>query len=321
MALELPKQSYAGKIREVEIGMAGKGFRVGGAATLPYLGFEGEIGHPPRIAMEVDDIPPREWAKPLLDVLGDAVRDPVAWARRCVEEFKVDLVHLELVGTDPNGENLSAEHAAKTARAVADAVSVPVAVWGTANVEKDAEVLRAVAEACAGRRLLIGPVQELNHKQLGAAIIGYGHTAIASTPIDVNLQKQLNIELVNLGVAAGNIVDDPTVGGVGYGLEYTYSVMERARIAAVTADDDKLQFPTYCNVGREVWKTKEAKLAEAEAPNLGDARRRGVLLESVTAASLLLAGADILVLRHPDSVGLTRWYVGELRGGGEGGGK
>jgi acetyl-CoA decarbonylase/synthase complex subunit delta len=314
MALEVPKQSYVGKIREVEIGPAGRGFRLGGGGTLPFLGFEGALGHPARVAMEVDDVAPAEWAAPLLAALGDAAKDPVAWARRCVDEFKADLVHLELVGTDPNGQNLSADHAAKTAKAVADAVAAPLAVWGSGNAAKDADVLRAVAEACQGRRLLLGPVQEGNHKQLGAAIIGYGHTAIASTPIDVNLQKQLNIQLTSLGVSAENIVCDPTVGGVGYGLEYSYSVMERARLAALTSDDDKLQFPSYCNVGRETWKTKEAKLPEAAEPKLGDPVRRGVLLEATTAAALLLAGADIVVLRHPESVKLVRWMAGELRG-------
>jgi acetyl-CoA decarbonylase/synthase, CODH/ACS complex subunit delta len=314
MALESPKRTYSGRVREIEVGAASGGFRLGGAAALPFLKFEGDGGQVPRLAMEVNDIAPAEWAAPLVEALGGVVNDPVAWAKRCVDEFHADFVHLELVGTDPNGRNLPASEAAKVARAVADAVSVPLAVWGSSNVEKDAEVLRAVAEACQGRRLLLGPVQEGNLKQLGAAIIGYGHTAVASTPIDVNLQKQLNIQLTNLGVGAERIVNDPTVGGVGYGLEYTYSVMERARLAALTSDDDKLQFPNYCNVGRETWKVKEAKLAEAADPKLGNAPRRGILLESTTAAALLLAGAEAIVLRHPESVKLVRWLAGEYRG-------
>ena len=314
MALEMPKQSYTGKIREVQIGVEAGGFKVGGAAVLPFHAFEGALGHAPRVAMEVNDVAPEEWAQPLKDALGSVVADPVTWAKFCVEKCKVDMIHLELVGTDPNGLNKSAQDAAKTAKAVVDAVNVPVAVWGSGNEAKDSEVLRAVAEACQGKRLLLGPVVEGNHKQLGAAIIGYGHTAIASTPIDVNLQKQLNILLTNLGVSAESIVNDPTVGGVGYGLEYTYSVLERARIAALTSDDDKLQFPSYCNVGRETWKVKEAKLAEADDPKLGERSKRGVLLESVTAATMLLAGGDILVLRHPESVKLARWFAAELKG-------
>jgi CO dehydrogenase/acetyl-CoA synthase delta subunit len=169
MALEMPKQSYSGKIREVQLGAGDRGFKVGGAAVLPFHTFEGAIGHAPRVAMEVNDVAPAEWAAPLREALGAVVADPVAWARFCVEQCKVDLVHLELVGTDPNGLNRSAAEAAATAKAIVDAVSVPVAVWGSGNEAKDADVLRAVAEACQGKRLLLGPVVEGNHKQLGAA--------------------------------------------------------------------------------------------------------------------------------------------------------
>ncbi len=312
--METPKQTYTGAIREVEIGQGPHAFKVGGSGTLPFHVFEGAGPNPPRVAMEVDDIVPTEWPQPLLAALGDVVKDPVKWAQHCVEKYKVDMIHLELVGTDPNGENRPAAEAAKAAKAVAEAIPVPLAVWGSGSAAKDAEVLRAVAEACQGRKLLIGPIQEANHKQLGAAIIGFGHTAIASTPIDINLCKQLNILLTNLGVSPDRIVVDPTTGGVGYGLEYTYSVMERARLAALTAGDDKLQFPTYCNIGKETWKVKEAKLDEASDPRLGDQGRRGVMLESITAAALLVAGADIMVLRHPESVGLVRWLAGELKG-------
>jgi acetyl-CoA decarbonylase/synthase complex subunit delta len=171
-----------------------------------------------------------------------------------------------------------------------------------------------VAGAVTDRQLLIGPVQEGNYKQLGAAVIGYNHIAIASSPIDINLAKQLNVLLGNLGVSDKNILIDPTVGGVGYGLEYTYSVMERARMAALVQQDERLQFPMYCHLGKEVWKTKEAKQPESEAPTLGKARERGVMMEIATAVSLLMAGADILVVRHPDTANHLRGLMEELGG-------
>jgi acetyl-CoA decarbonylase/synthase complex subunit delta len=154
-------------------------------------------------------------------------------------------------------------------------------------------------------------VAEENHKQLGAAALAYKHVVIASTPIDINLAKQLNVLLGNLGVTDENILIDPTVGGLGYGLEYTYSVMERARMAALTQQDDKLQFPLYCNLGKEVWKTKEAKLPDNEM-NLGEHKQRGLLMEAVTASSLLAAGADILIVRHPETMKLGRQLVSEM---------
>jgi len=147
-----------------------------------------------------------------------------------------------------------------------------------------------VAEQLSTRHLALAPVEEGDYKQIGAACLGYNHTVVASSPIDVNLAKQLNILLGNLGIAGKDILIDPTTGGLGYGLEYTYSVVERIQQAALTQEDEKLQQPIIVNVSNEVWKTKEANLSQEEAPELGDAARRGVLMEAVTADHLLLAG-------------------------------
>jgi hypothetical protein len=208
--------------------------------------------------------------------------------------------------------NRPADEAAQTAKAVASAVSIPVIVWGCANADKDAEVLKKVAEACAGLNIIIGPVVEANHRQLGAQALAYNLTIVANTPIDINLAKQLNILLSNVGVGLDKIIIDPTTGGLGYGLEYTFSVMERIRQAALTQNDDKLQCPFMCNFADEVWKTKEAKMPSD--PKMGDARQRGILMEAITAVTVLMAGADILVMRHPDAIQQVRDYVAELGG-------
>lgn len=312
MAVERPKQTYTGAVRKLDVGPKGSKRSIGGETSYPFYLFEGQMPQKPLIGFEINDIRPERWASPLEAVFGDVMGDPVAWARKCVDELGADIIHLELVGTDPNGRNLPADHAARVARAVADAVSVPLTVWGSADVDKDKEVLRQVAEACAHRKLLIGPLQEGNHKQVGASVIAFGHVAVNSTPIDINLAKQLNILTANLGVSDDRIVMDPTVGGLGYGLEYTYSVMERCRQAALTQQDEKLQYPLYCNLGQEIWKTKEAQLGMEEAPTLGDPARRGILMEAVAAAALLMAGADVLVMRHPESVRLARGLISSL---------
>jgi acetyl-CoA decarbonylase/synthase complex subunit delta len=169
-----------------------------------------------------------------------------------------------------------------------------------------------VAEICQGKNLIIGPAQEGDHKKIGAAAIAYHHTVAASSPIDINLAKQLNILLGNLGIPDDLLIIDPTVSGIGYGIEYAYSVMERVRIAALTQQDERLQFPFICNIGKEVWKTKEVKISEKEDPNLGDAKRRGILLEAMSAMVLLLAGADVLIMRHPEAIKLTKEMITEL---------
>lgn len=312
MGVEIPKVSYTGKIKPVPVGDPAKGLNVGGDEAYPLYAFEGAFPNPPRIAMDVLDTPPEEAAEALKDCFGDVWGDPVAWAQKCIQEYGAELIDLELVSTDPNGLNRSPEEAVEVVKKVADAIDVPLIVYGTANVEKDSEVLRMVCEACEGKNLLVGPVQEGNYKKIGAAAIAYKHTVIANTPIDINLAKQLNILLGNLGVPDEQILIDPTTGALGYGIEYSYSVMERIRMAAMVQQDEKLQLPMICNVGKEAWKTKEAKLSADEAPDLGDPTQRGILWECITAQDLLLAGANIVILRHPESVKRIRQLIGEL---------
>ena len=310
MAFEIPKTAYSGKIKEIKLGKGSKALTVGGETSYPFYLFEGKAPNPPRIAMEVWDCPPVDWAKAALEPFTGVTDDPVAWAKKCVADYGAEMIALQLISTDPNGLNRGATEAAAVARKVAEAIDVPLIVWGTANEDKDTEVLRTVAEACQGKNLILGPVQEGNHKKIGAAAIGYQHTVVASSPIDINLAKQLNILLGNLGVPDNLLAIDPTVSGIGYGIEYCYSVMERMRMAGLTQQDEKLQFPIICNVSKEVWKTKEAKLPTAE--DLGDARKRGILLEAMSATALLLAGANVLIMRHPEAIRLVREMITEL---------
>ncbi len=312
MPVEFPKQQYTGNIREINLGKGDKQLLVGGETAFPFYTFEGKMPHPPKIAIQVLDYTPDDWAEACVEPYRDVLGDPVAWARKAQDEYGADMIQLWLKSTDPNGLNRPADEAAQTAKAVASAVSIPVIVWGCANADKDAEVLKKVAEVCAGMNIIIGPVVEANHKQLGAQALAYNLTIVANTPIDINLAKQLNILLNNVGVPLEKIIVDPTTGGLGYGLEYTFSVMERIRQAALTQNDDKLQCPFLCNFADEVWKTKEAKMPSD--PKMGDAKQRGVLMEAITAVTVLLAGADILVMRHPEAIEQVRNYVAELGG-------
>ncbi|MGB9698337.1 MAG: acetyl-CoA decarbonylase/synthase complex subunit delta [Thermodesulfobacteriota bacterium] len=310
--MEIPKINYTGKIKEVTVGSGPKALTVGGETMYPFHLFEGQMPNPPRIAMEVYDAPPEEWPEAALEPFQDVINDPVAWAKKCINTYGAEMICLQLASTDPNGLNRPSAEAAAIAQRVAEAVDVPLIVWGCGNDEKDADTLRRVAELCAGKNLILGPVGEKNYKQIGAGAIGYKHTIVASTPIDVNLAKQLNVLLGNLGVPDGQILVDPTTGGLGYGIEYTYSVMERDRMAALTQQDERLQFPLVCNLAKEVWKTKEAKMSKEEAPLLGDPKQRGILMEAMTAMILLLAGANILVMRHPEAVKLVKGTIAEL---------
>ena len=308
MAFEIPKATYSGKINPVSIGKNNP-ITLGGEDSYPFYLFEGKLPHPPRIAMEIWDMRPDDWPDSALAPYQDVLDDPAAWASKCVKDFGAEAIVIQLKSTDPNGLDKGPEEATQTVQKVLKAVDVPVIIWGSGNEKKDADVLRKISEDCQGANLTLGPVAEGNHKQIGASAMAYNHTVISSTPIDVNLAKQLNILLENLGVPKERIIVDPTTGGLGYGLEYSYSVMERIRMAALAQEDDKLQYALINNVGNEVWKSKEAKLTTEEAPTLGEAAKRGVLMEAVAAVSYLLAGSDLLVIRHPETAKLVRKFI------------
>jgi len=312
MTFEIPKTAYSGKIKEIKVGTGEKALTVGGETCYPFYLFEGEMPSLPKIAMEVWDSPPEEWPEAAIEPFQGVTDDPVRWAQKCINDYGAEMICLQLVSTDPNGLDRGADEAAEVAKKVADAISVPLVIWGTANHDKDSEVLPRIAEVCQGKHLMLGPIEEGDHKKIGAAAIAYHHTAVASTPIDINLAKQLNILLGNLGVPDEQILIDPTVSCIGYGIEYAYSVMERIRMAGLTQQDEKLQFPILCNISKEAWKTKEVKIPESEDPTLGDARKRGILMEAMSAIVLLLAGGDILVMRHPEAIKLVRSVISGL---------
>jgi len=309
LGFEIHKESYTGAIKEVTLGKGDKAVTVGGETCYPFCLFEGDMPHKPVVAMEVWDMEPDEWPEAALSHFKDVLSDPAAWAKKCVDEFGADMIVLQLKSTDPNSKNASADEAVATVKKVLEAIDVPLLIWGTADIEKDEEVLKKISEETQGANLVLGPVEDKNHKGIGASAMGYGHTIISSSPIDVNLAKQVNILLENLGVPLERIIVDPTTGGLGYGMEYSYSVMERLGMAALSQGDEKLQLPMINNLANEVWKCKEAKMGVDEAPTLGDPERRGILMEAVGAVNYLMAGSNVLFMRHPEAVRLVKSFI------------
>ncbi|MCL5408659.1 MAG: acetyl-CoA decarbonylase/synthase complex subunit delta [Candidatus Omnitrophica bacterium] len=315
MEVKIPSVNYTGKIREVTIGTGNKAVTIGGQTCFNFHTFECPISHPPLISYEVMDSAPEEWPDVCKKPFQSVLNDPVRWAKKCVEEYSAKLLTISLTSIDPIGMNRSASDIAKIVENLIKEVDVPLLFWGCDNPEKDTETLKLIAEVCDGKNVGIGPVIDKNYKQLGAAGIAYKQVILASSPVDVNLAKQLNILLLELGVPENKIIMDPTTGGLGYGIEYTYSVMERDRIAGLIQQDDKLAFPMICYVGRETWKTKEAGLSSDEFPGMGKQEERGILMEALTAVLLASAGADILVMRHPKAVQLMDGIIEEIMEG------
>jgi acetyl-CoA decarbonylase/synthase complex subunit delta len=317
VAVEIPKEKWTGKIREVTLGAttADGGTRtrtvtVGGQTTLPFLHFEGETPNPPLIGIEIQDSYPNDWAQALLNSWGDVAHDPAAWAKKA-EELGADLIVLKLRGKDSDDKPTTPAQAAATIKAVLGATGLPIVVRGPGQAELDNELLVAVAEAASGERLALGLCEDKNYRTIVAGALAHGHLVVASSPIDVNLAKQLNILISDMRLPLERVLMDPTTGALGYGLEYTYSVMERLRLAALTGDG-MTQQPMICFVGEESWRQKESRAAEGVPGEWGDIGKRGITWEAITAAALLESGADIVVLRHPKVIETIRGTINKL---------
>jgi len=304
------KVKYTGKIRETVLGSGDNIIKVGGSETMPFQLYEGQMPNKPLIAMEILDFAPTEWPETLARHFAGVMDNPVNWARKCIDDYQADAICLSLLSTDPNGINRSAADAAKIAAEVVSNIDVPLILWGCGNSDKDTETLREVTSMIGDKKVCLAPLSDANYRSIGATAMAFQHPMVAASPIDVNLAKQLNILLENLGVPLDSVLVDPSIGALGYGIEYTYSVMERIRLAAMTQQDEKLQVPFICNLGREVWKAKETKLPTDEL--LGDQERRGVLMEAMTASCMLVAGGEVLIMRHPQAIALTKSLINGL---------
>ncbi len=305
MAVTIAKERWTSKIGELTLGPSA--LKVGGETTLPFLQFEGAIPNRPVTALEVFDMEPDDWPDMLRESYAGVMNDPVAWAKKCVE-YGADLVCLRLMSAHPDWKGASADEVAKTAKAVADAINIPLIVVGCGVEEKDGEIMPVVAQALEGKKCLIGCLTPENYKSITAAANGYGHYVIATSPLDINLAKQLNILITEMGLPAERIVIDPLVGALGYGIEYAYSIMERARTGALTGDK-MLAMPIVCFVGQDVWKFKEAK--DPNVPEWGPQADRAILWEVTSSIAFALAGGTIFILRHPDSIKRFNAYVNE----------
>jgi acetyl-CoA decarbonylase/synthase complex subunit delta len=312
MAFVPPKETYSGKVYSVTIGTASKEVTFGGENVLPFHSFEGLTPNSPIIAYEIQDVPPTDWPGTVQKPYKDVSNDPVSWAKFCQETLKARAIALRLIGTHPDRENRSSEDAAKTVRDVLSAIDMPLIILGSNHAEKDASVLVAAAEAAKDKNCIIGKAQEANYKTIVAAAMANNLKLIAMSELDINLAKQLNILITQMGFDKERLITDPMCSALGYGLEYTYSVMERIRLAALTQNDMTMQTPMLGDLGMYVWKVKETQAGETDVPQWGSAEERGIIWEAVTATALLLAGVELLIMRHPKAINALEKVMEEL---------
>jgi len=309
-------ESFAGSVNRVTLGATKDqgGTRtstitVGGARNVVYGGSFEDAGEKPVIAMDILDSRPEDWPDILVEPFKDVLDSPADWAKKCVNEFGADLICIRFDGIHPDKGDKDADHAVKVTKEVLTAVGVPLVLWGCENDEKDNKVMPKVSEAAKGENCLIGTVKEDNYKSLTAIALADNHHLITLAPLDINIAKQVNILVSDMGFPLEKIVTFQATGALGYGIEYAYSIQERQRLAAL-GGDKMMAMPVICDVGYESWRVKEAKLVDA--PGWGDAKGRGPMWEATTAICLLQAGVDIIRMRHPRAVAIVKNFLNQL---------
>lgn len=318
MAVPDVKERWSTEIVSVTIGATQdeggtreKSITVGGSKCIPFMKFDGAAGERPVLAMDVVNMEPTEWPAALLDALGDCVKDPATWAKAAVEEFGADLVCLKLDACHPDKGDVSADDALAAAIKVKDAVSCPLIIWGCEDDAKDNELMPKISQALKGERCLLGCARQENYKTITAVCHADSHCLLTLSPLDINIQKQVNILVSEMEFPLERIVMFPTTGALGYGLEYAYSIQERGRLAALSGDK-MMMMPVMVDAGSEAWRAKEAKAEDAEAPDWGPQADRGPAWEIVTAVTLLQAGSDIIRMRHPKALAEVRRVIDDL---------
>ena len=311
MPIEIPKDKWPGSIKSITIGATSaeggtrtKSITVGGQTSMPYLHYEAPMPNKPVIAIEIKSHKPDDWSPLLAEVWGEAMAEPAQWAKKA-EEAGADIIVLALTLAD------SPEDAVRIIKSVLSATGLPLIVWGPGQAEKDNELLVPVSEATKGEKIVLGICEDKNYRTIVATAMANGHLVQARTPMDVNLSKQLNILISDMGMPKDRILMDPTTGALGYGIEYGYSVMERLRLAALQGDA-MTQSPMIVTPGFEAWKTKESKVGEGVPEGWDDWKARAINWETLTAMALVESGADIVVLRHPESVKRVKDAIEEL---------
>jgi acetyl-CoA decarbonylase/synthase complex subunit delta len=316
--MPVPKivESFTGSVNKVTLGATKDdgGTRtskitVGGARNVVYGGSFEDASEKPVIALDVIDTSPDDWPDVLSEPYKGVLSSPGDWAKKCVEELGADLICIKFDGIHPDKANEDESHAVKVTQEVLKAVGVPLVLWGCGNDEKDNQVMPKVSEAAKGENCLIGTVTEDNYKSLTAIALADNHHLITQAPLDINIAKQVNILVSDMGFPLERVVTFQTTGALGYGIEYAYSIQERQRLAALTGDKI-MAMPVICDVGYESWRVKEAKLTDVTG--WGGVEDRGPMWEATTAICLLQAGADIIRMRHPKAVATVKNLIDQI---------
>ena len=299
------KQAYNAHINEVVLGVGEKAVAIGGQNVLAFHTFDGEITNAPKIGVELTDAGMAMCTMPGEQKFYDGCATVADMAKRAATMEGASFICLHLEGADPNGENKSVDECVELAKSVADATDMPLVIMGCKNIEKDTELFNKIAEVLSAR--------DENYKAIGAgAGLAYGQKVGAESAVDINLAKQLNTVMTQLGVNEQSIVMNIGSAAAGYGFEYVASTLDRVKDAALSQSDAMLQMPIITPVSADTWGVKESIMPEADMPEWGSQEERGIEMEIVTAAAVLASGSDAVIMRHPEAIRTIAAMIGEL---------
>ena len=303
MAFEPKTQAFTSSIATVTLGTGDKAVKLGGVNVLPFYSFDAPIENAPKIGIEITDAGIAAYPQKGLQEFYAGCTTPAEMAKKVEQMHGASFVCLHFEGADPNGENKPVADCVEIAKSVAEATTLPIVIMGCKNIEKDAELFSKIAEALQGKNILVLSAREEDYKTVGASVaLAYNQKVGAESAVDINLAKQLNVLLTQLGVAPSSIVMNAGSAAAGYGYEYVASTLDRIRAAALAQSDDQLQMPIITPVSTETWNVKESIMSEADMPEWGDAEERGIEMEITTAAACLAGGSDAVIMRHPAAV-------------------
>ena len=307
------KQAYNAKIHEVELGVGEKAVKLGGQNVLPFHTFDADIANAPKIGVELTDLGMAEYTMPGEQAFYEGCQTVVDMAKRAETMEGASFLCLHFEGADPNGLNKSTEECVQLAKDVADAVTMPIVIMGCKNVEKDTELFNKCAEALAGKNILVLSARDENYKTVGASAgLAYNQKVGAESAVDINLAKQLNTVMTQLGVNPQSIIMNIGSAAAGYGYEYVASTLDRIRDAALKQSDAMLQMPIMTPVSSDTWGVKESVMAEADMPEWGNQEERGIEMEITTAAAVLAGGSDAVIMRHPSAIATIAKMIAAL---------
>ena len=293
---------FPGKIETVEFVRAnGKRAVIGGEVVPPFYNFLGlnkRNPNPPLVTYDVFDMGSKMMLpKPIKQEYGEVLTDPAEWAKFAVDKFGAECITFHSLEIDPAMGDAPVSQSVKYLEDILQAVDVPVIIGCSGNKKKDMELFEATAPVTESDVLMLSAADKATWEDVIPLAVKYDHNCLLWTSLDLNNQIKMNKDALELGLPRNRIVMDPTCATLGYGMEYSFSIYQRMRIAGLLGEED-LAYPISGGT-TNAWGAREAWMSEKIAPEWGLRQYRGPIWEVLNALSLTLVGLDLAMMFHP----------------------